>query len=162
MPVAIEALLPGGVIGEGWPGGEVGDASCTGQFTPQQDDHTTGGPVNKSDGPTYFGLGAGVSEVEVDVLTGEVAVLRTDLLYDCGQSLNPQIDIGQAEGGFVMGQGFFLQARLSPLNPILIVLACVLLLWLTRRLLLRAGGDDVHEGWHVHERRHMGIQASPR
>ena len=86
--------------------------SCTGQFTPQQDDHTTGGPVNKSDGPTYFGLGAGVSEVEVDVLTGEVAVLRTDLLYDCGQSLNPQIDIGQAEGGFVMGQGFFLQVCL--------------------------------------------------
>ena len=53
--------------------------SCTGQFTPQQDDHTTGGPVNKSDGPTYFGLGAGVSEVEVDVLTGETTVLRSDI-----------------------------------------------------------------------------------
>jgi xanthine dehydrogenase/oxidase len=57
----------------------------------------------------YFGLGAGCTEVEVDVLTGQVSVLRADILYDCGHSLNPTIDIGQAEGAYVMGLGFFLQ-----------------------------------------------------
>jgi len=50
-----------------------------------------------------------VSEVEVDVLTGETACLRTDILYDCGNSLNPAIDLGQAEGAFVTGLGFILR-----------------------------------------------------
>jgi xanthine dehydrogenase molybdopterin-binding subunit B len=59
-------------------------------------------------GHSYFGLGAAVSEVQVDVLTGEVNVIRSDLLYDAGQSLNPLIDIGQAEGAFVMGLGHYL------------------------------------------------------
>jgi xanthine dehydrogenase/oxidase len=44
--------------------------------------------------------------VEIDVLTGEFTVLRTDLLYDAGKSLNPALDIGQIEGGFVQGLGF--------------------------------------------------------
>ena len=84
--------------------------SATGQFLPAQDaGHTTGGPINAPDGPTYFGLGCGCSEVEVDVLTGEVSTIRSDILYDAGHSLNPQVDIGQAEGAFIMGQGFFLQ-----------------------------------------------------
>ena len=39
--------------------------------------------------------GAGVSEVEVDVLTGTTSILRSDLVYDCGQSLNPAVDLGQ-------------------------------------------------------------------
>jgi xanthine dehydrogenase large subunit len=38
-----------------------------------------------------------VSEVEIDVLTGEKAVLRTDILFDCGHSLNPAADIGQVD-----------------------------------------------------------------
>ena len=42
-------------------------------------------------------MGTGVSEVEVDVLTGETNVIRSDILYDCGDSLNPIIDVGQAE-----------------------------------------------------------------
>ena len=50
---------------------------------------------SKIDTAGYFGLGAGVTEVEVDVLTGQVSVLRADILYDCGHSLNPTIDIGQ-------------------------------------------------------------------
>jgi xanthine dehydrogenase/oxidase len=46
----------------------------------------------------YYNFGASVTEVEIDVLTGEVQVLRTDILYDCGVSLNPGLDIGQMEG----------------------------------------------------------------
>ncbi|CAI5973154.1 unnamed protein product [Closterium sp. NIES-65] len=56
---------------------------------------------------SYFTFGAAVSEVEVDVLTGAVAVLRADIHYDCARSLNPAVDIGQVEGAFVQGQGFF-------------------------------------------------------
>ena len=46
-------------------------------------------------------------EVEIDVLTGEHVVRRADIVHDCGSSLNPGIDIGQLEGGFVQGQGLF-------------------------------------------------------
>ncbi|RHZ08457.1 hypothetical protein DYB26_010931, partial [Aphanomyces astaci] len=49
------------------------------------------------------------SQVEVDILTGEVNVLRTDIMYDCGKSFNPVIDIGQIEGAFVMALGLFFQ-----------------------------------------------------
>ncbi|MFO0825618.1 MAG: molybdopterin cofactor-binding domain-containing protein [Gemmataceae bacterium] len=51
----------------------------------------------------YFAYGLSVSEVEIDVLTGEHTVLRADLLYDAGHSPNPAIDIGQVEGGYVQG-----------------------------------------------------------
>ena len=54
----------------------------------------------------YFAYGFSVSEVEVDVLTGESTVLRADLYYDSGRSPNPAIDIGQVEGGYVQGLGF--------------------------------------------------------
>mmetsp|Transcript_9269 Transcript_9269/g.29475 ORF Transcript_9269/g.29475 Transcript_9269/m.29475 type:complete len:158 (+) Transcript_9269:1330-1803(+) len=53
-----------------------------------------------------------MSEVEVDVLTGETTILSTDMLYDCGKSLNPLIDCGQAEGAFMYGVGFFLRENL--------------------------------------------------
>jgi CO/xanthine dehydrogenase Mo-binding subunit len=56
------------------------------------------------------------SEVLLDVLTGEVEILRTDMLFDCGTSLNPLIDIGQAEGGFIMGVGYFMTERLEWTN----------------------------------------------
>ncbi|KQK12817.1 probable aldehyde oxidase 2 isoform X2 [Brachypodium distachyon] len=56
---------------------------------------------------SYLNYGAGVSEVEVDVLTGAMTILRSDLVYDCGQSLNPAVDLGQVEGAFVQGVGFF-------------------------------------------------------
>jgi xanthine dehydrogenase molybdopterin-binding subunit B/xanthine dehydrogenase iron-sulfur cluster and FAD-binding subunit A len=57
----------------------------------------------------YHNYGAAVSEVEIDVLTGESTILSSDILYDCGRSLNPAIDIGQVEGGFVMGLGYYLR-----------------------------------------------------
>ncbi|GGL99338.1 xanthine dehydrogenase molybdopterin binding subunit [Pseudomonas asuensis] len=54
----------------------------------------------------YFAFGAACSEVIIDTLTGEYRVLRTDILHDVGASLNPAIDIGQVEGGFVQGMGW--------------------------------------------------------
>tara|TARA_R110002020_G_scaffold2447_1_gene11391 strand:- start:4556 stop:6925 length:2370 start_codon:yes stop_codon:yes gene_type:complete len=54
----------------------------------------------------YYANGAACSEVVVDTLTGEYRVLRTDILHDAGQSLNPEIDIGQIEGGFIQGMGW--------------------------------------------------------
>ena len=72
---------------------------------------------------SYFSYGAGCSEVEVDTLTGDFSVLRSDLLMDVGNSLNPAIDIGQVsfdikmlsiqvvsmqvEGAFTQGLGLF-------------------------------------------------------
>jgi xanthine dehydrogenase large subunit len=54
----------------------------------------------------YFAYGAAVTEVVIDTLTGENRILRTDILHDAGASLNPAIDIGQVEGGFVQGAGW--------------------------------------------------------
>lgn len=54
----------------------------------------------------YYAYGAAVSEVSIDTLTGEYLVDRTDILHDVGRSLNPAIDIGQIEGGFVQGMGW--------------------------------------------------------
>jgi len=54
----------------------------------------------------YYAYGMAVSEVEVDILTGESILLRTDILHDVGDSLNEDIDIGQIEGGFIQGVGW--------------------------------------------------------
>ncbi len=54
----------------------------------------------------YYNYAAACSEVEIDVLTGEFTILRTDILYDAGQSLNPCVDVGQIEGGFIQGVGY--------------------------------------------------------
>jgi xanthine dehydrogenase large subunit len=54
----------------------------------------------------YFAYGMAASEVQVDVLTGEYKLLRTDILHDVGDSLNENIDIGQVEGGFIQGVGW--------------------------------------------------------
>jgi len=60
----------------------------------------------------YFSYGASVAEVAVDTLTGESRVLRADLVQDCGRSLNPAIDLGQIEGGFVQGMGWLTNEEL--------------------------------------------------
>jgi len=54
----------------------------------------------------YYVYGAAVAEVAVDTLTGEHKLLRVDILHDCGRSLNPALDIGQVEGGFLQGTGW--------------------------------------------------------
>ena len=54
----------------------------------------------------YYAYGAAVSEVVIDVLTGENRVLRTDILHEAGKSLNPALDKGQIEGGFIQGMGW--------------------------------------------------------
>jgi xanthine dehydrogenase large subunit len=54
----------------------------------------------------YYAYGAACSEVVIDILTGEMSVRRVDILHDVGQSINPAIDIGQIEGGFVQGMGW--------------------------------------------------------
>lgn len=54
----------------------------------------------------YFAYGIAATEVVVDTLTGEYRILRADILHDCGASLNPALDIGQIEGGYVQGAGW--------------------------------------------------------
>ncbi|MBX3566042.1 MAG: xanthine dehydrogenase molybdopterin binding subunit [Sphingomonas sp.] len=54
----------------------------------------------------YFAYGAALSEVEIDTLTGENRVVSVDILHDVGRSLNPAIDLGQIEGGFIQAMGW--------------------------------------------------------
>lgn len=60
----------------------------------------------------YFCYGAAVSEVVIDTLTGESKLLRVDILHDVGESLNPAIDMGQVEGGFMQGVGWLTSEEL--------------------------------------------------
>ena len=60
----------------------------------------------------YFSYGAATAEVAVDTLTGEMRVLRADLVQDCGRPLNPMVDLGQIEGGFVQGLGWLVHEEL--------------------------------------------------
>lgn len=60
-----------------------------------------------------YTFSAACTEVEIDVLTGETTVLRADVVYDAGRSLNPAVDVGQVEGGFVQGLGYVLSEELT-------------------------------------------------
>ena len=60
----------------------------------------------------YFAYGAACSEVLIDTMTGEMKVTRVDILHDVGHSMNPAIDIGQIEGGFVQGMGWLITEEL--------------------------------------------------
>ncbi|KAH8880926.1 xanthine dehydrogenase [Thozetella sp. PMI_491] len=55
----------------------------------------------------YWTQGVAITEVELDLLTGDHTVLRTDIMMDVGRSINPALDYGQIEGAFVQGQGLF-------------------------------------------------------
>ncbi|MCE7520514.1 xanthine dehydrogenase molybdopterin binding subunit [Vreelandella titanicae] len=61
----------------------------------------------------YYAFGAAVAEVSVDTLSGEYQVDRIDILHDVGDSLNPAIDIGQVEGGFIQGMGWLTSEELK-------------------------------------------------
>jgi len=54
----------------------------------------------------YFAYGAAVSEVMIDTLTGENKIVQADILHDAGKAINPAIELGQIEGGFVQGAGW--------------------------------------------------------
>jgi xanthine dehydrogenase/oxidase len=84
---------------------------------PRTPNASLGGGVDSFTGFTYS---AACSVVEIDVLTGEVKILSSDIVYDMGWSLNPAIDIGQVEGAFVQGIGYLL----------------------TEKLVFQGGGDD--------------------
>ena len=60
----------------------------------------------------YFAYGAACTQVAIDTLTGESRVLKVDILHDVGRSINPAIDIGQIEGGFVQGMGWLTTEQL--------------------------------------------------
>jgi xanthine dehydrogenase large subunit len=60
----------------------------------------------------YFAYGAAVSEVVVDTLTGECKLVAAHILHDAGRTLNPAIDIGQVEGGFIQGMGWLTMEEL--------------------------------------------------
>ncbi|MFD2238385.1 xanthine dehydrogenase molybdopterin binding subunit [Aureimonas populi] len=60
----------------------------------------------------YFAYGAACSEVVIDTLTGENRVIRADILHDVGRSLNPALDLGQIEGGFIQGMGWLTMEEL--------------------------------------------------
>ncbi|KAF5273884.1 hypothetical protein FQA39_LY00999 [Lamprigera yunnana] len=60
----------------------------------------------------YFSIGTACSEVEIDCLTGDHQVIRTDIVMDVGNSLNPAIDIGQIEGSFIQGYGMYMMEEL--------------------------------------------------
>jgi xanthine dehydrogenase large subunit len=60
----------------------------------------------------YFAYGAAATEAEIDVLTGEYRFLRADVLHDVGRSINPAVDMGQIEGGYVQGLGWLTMEEL--------------------------------------------------
>jgi xanthine dehydrogenase large subunit len=61
----------------------------------------------------YFTYGAALTEVQVDLRTGELEILRVDALQDAGVSINPAVDLGQIEGGIVQGLGWLTTEELS-------------------------------------------------
>lgn len=60
----------------------------------------------------YFAYGAAVTEAAIDTLTGETRLLAVDILHDCGHSLNPAVDMGQIEGGYIQGAGWLITEEL--------------------------------------------------
>ena len=61
----------------------------------------------------YFCYGAAVSEVMIDTMTGENKILRVDIIHDAGRAINPAIELGQIEGGFVQGAGWLTMEEIN-------------------------------------------------
>ncbi len=81
-------------------------SSFLGRLLPHAEDRLEPRQEARDGRSSYFAYGASCSEVTIDTMTGEMKVDRVDILHDVGKSLNPAIDIGQIEGGFVQGMGW--------------------------------------------------------
>ncbi|XP_031766920.2 aldehyde oxidase 1-like [Galleria mellonella] len=75
-------------------------------------DLQTHGFINALDSEEYNIYGVACAEVEVDILTGELEVIRVDIIQDVGRSVNPEVDMGQVEGAFIMGLGYWTSEKL--------------------------------------------------
>jgi len=84
------------------------DMTGKGQYEGKNDGSFLPAERKDSGGTQYETYGVGYTRVQLDCLTGELQLLRSDVLMDCGRSLNPTLDAGQLQGGFVMGLGYFL------------------------------------------------------
>ncbi|MFC3193791.1 molybdopterin cofactor-binding domain-containing protein [Marinicella sediminis] len=105
---AFNAKVPGGTAGV-----PVMEYKPEDQQKPIPGIELAGGPVGgEVDGFCGFTYSAACAEVEVDILTGEVKILRADLMYDMGWSINPALDIGQVEGAFIQGVGYVMTEKL--------------------------------------------------
>ncbi|HYR12068.1 MAG TPA: molybdopterin cofactor-binding domain-containing protein, partial [Longimicrobium sp.] len=104
-------------ITEALPGGEQPATGIT--FKPADLQPNIPGYVSNGKGSEEvdqfmgFTYSAACSVVEVDILTGEAKVIRSDLAYDIGWSLNPALDVGQVEGAFVQGIGYLMSEKLE-------------------------------------------------
>lgn len=68
--------------------------------------------MKPTDAKPYFVYGCACAELEVDVLTGNLLINRVDIVEDVGQSMSPLVDVGQIEGAFMMGVGYWLNEKL--------------------------------------------------
>lgn len=68
--------------------------------------------IKVGDMQPYHVYGLALTEVEIDILTGNMLIKRVDILEDAGESISPFVDIGQVEGGFVMLLGYWLMEDL--------------------------------------------------
>jgi len=85
--IAVRAV---GMPGYSMAGGPSPGLEASSHFTPDQ---------------STYSNGTHVAEVEVDVETGEVKILRYVVMHDCGRVINPMVVEGQVVGGVIHGVG---------------------------------------------------------
>ncbi|KAJ8045856.1 Xanthine dehydrogenase/oxidase [Holothuria leucospilota] len=95
--------------------------SATGFYKVPEEYFSLNPNFNELMSTSYHGYGAAATEVEIDCLTGDHHIIRTDIVMDVGDSLNPAVDIGQIEGAFIQGYGMYVleDYRYSPSGELL-------------------------------------------